>query len=366
MIFIQKINEFLDFFMERLEIPQKALSDFVGTSPDSARDIIGFFHHNISQHTKEIAVLNTALADLAKSRVDSIFKDKVTSFMELTEQKIERLSTSFKLLTKQVFHNDASVQNMIDISLDRFVEKYNKLNSEANNANYQELLDKYNERIIELERNNAVLTERVNFLEKMNTTVASQPLKKKVMFTNVSNILIFDCTPSECQFDSPDHRMSFQNAIYTLTKQKEELKELRNIINENNKRFGGFIQASQDTFNNIGSQIKQLQDNSGEQINKIYKKFDYYVSKEELNLDLQGYGIKSSPSLGKAQNMALTRPMTAITKNTTFEPCDQSQFTPPLSVTMISGDNLTRPATTQIGRGTKTATRKSRGSKLYN
>ncbi|EAX97717.1 hypothetical protein TVAG_168140 [Trichomonas vaginalis G3] len=346
--------------MEKLDIPQKAISDFAGTSPDSARDIIGFFHHNLSQHTKEIAVINTALADLAKTRVDSEFKDNVTSFMEMNEQKIERLSTSFKLLTKQVFHNDASVQNMIDISINKFAEK---LTVEKNNQDNNEIIDKLTDRIIELERSNAVLLERVGFLEKLGVPAqpaANQAQKKKVMFTNVNNICIFDCAPSELQFDSPDHRMSFQNAIYALTKQKEELKDLKNIINENNKRFGGFIQMSQDSFNNIDAHIKQIQDNSAENFNKIYKKFDLYVSKEELNFDLQGYGIKNSPSLGKAQNLGLTRPMTAISKTTSFEPCEQSQFMPPVSVTMISGDNLTRPATTQVGRGTRSNTRKSR------
>ena len=114
------MNTLNDFENSQIKI------NYIGmSSPENARDIIGFFHHNLSQHTKEISVINTTLADLIKSKIDDDFKDNVKKFIDSTETRIERLSTSFKLLTKQVFHNDSTIQNLID--------KNYPINSENNN-----------------------------------------------------------------------------------------------------------------------------------------------------------------------------------------------------------------------------------------
>lgn len=322
-------------------------NEFGFTSHHSAQDIIGFFHYNISQHTKEIAVINTTLADITKNKIDSNFKSNVLEFMEHTETRVERLSTSFKLLTKQVFHNDASLQKMINSSIEKVSQQTDS------------------ETIEEIKNNQKEILERLSALENSKQ-------KPTCELTNSSMILIYDSPPEPKKKSLNVNKVVFgpyqdignterDKLIENLLKRVDELEEIKESIktenDENNKMFAQETMSHQKSIDHLKTQLDILEKNNKYEIEEIKKRLDTFATKEDFNLYLRG----SIHTLGKSRGVSNGRPSTAYTVNHVerYQAIDQQP--PTVSFTMINGDNLTRPATAQVMRTHVTKRGRTRG-----
>lgn len=321
--------------------------EFGFASQQNAQDIIGFLHHNISQHTKEIAVINTTLADISKNKIDNNFKSSVVEFMEHTETKVERLSTSFKLLTKQVFHNDASIQNMINSSLEKVTNQTSSGDLEEIKNNQKNIL----ERLDALE--NAKITKKCELSNTETILIYDSPPEKKKKSLNVNKV-VFDHE----EINNNEERDKLIESLLQRVDDLEKLREtIRNENQENSKNIGQNMLLSQKSINDMKMLLNVSDKNNKNEIDQIKKRLDTFATKEELNLYLQGsYNI-----MGRSRGASNGRPSTAFSVNHVERYQTVDQQPPTVSFTMISGDNLTRPSTTQTLRVQSNKRAKARG-----
>ena len=302
---------------------------FPSDQPVKPTNTLEHLRSSVSQHTKEIAVINTTLADMKKDKISTSFKEKIDNFMVNTEQRIDRLSTSMKLLTKQIFQNDSTMQNKIDSSISKTIG-----NQQAQaNAEIVSVLEKTMEDIKTTQKN---ILERLNFIE--NNKQKAQ--KKQVRFAK-SNILIFDIEPMPFDIENVQNSQSFAQISDFVKQKMKELDEIRSTQDENNTRFGKFIQVSEDTMNKLNGEINSTKMKLESEISKVYANLEKYMTREEIVLLMQESSLHTTQySRGKK----LSRPVTAITRSNGIE-AEHSLTT--MSIQMISGDSITRPSTTQ-------------------
>ena len=334
-------------------------SDEIGfSSIQNAQDIIGFFHHNISQHTKEIAVINTTLADLKKDKTDSHFKSNVEEFMEQTSVRLERLSTSFKLLTKQVFHNDSSIQTLINSSIDKLNVK-----------------EKDNE-IEQIKENQNKILQRIELLENQNQNLFQNNSKTTKNLHITENILIYDSFPikkddlgyKKVFFDVSNEENEIKNEIFLEIKAKLETLENQIQNNElNNNSLKTQLETQKEQFSTMKNDVSSLH-NLKKDIKKVNDKLQLYLTKEEFNFYLQDSSsppvsghptIKAcqsalsaaSPYRSRVRSSAISngRPSTSHVPAQKFERVSVEQSIPSVTVTMMRDNNLQRPSTTKSG-----------------
>jgi len=307
-----------------LTSPQQKLQYLGLSSPENARDVIGFFHHNISQHTKEIAVINTALADLIKAKVDDEFKDTVKTFMQTSETRFERLSTSFKLLTKQVFHNDSTLQAILDRHNSNNEASVPKISIDDNSKPKPDAIS-------ELLKAQTVLQKRLDDIE---IRIGSQNLQKS------QNMVVFDCSPSTVTVGKSEPQKS-------IIQQLEEIETLKKTQQENFKQ-------TITMFKDLSNRANESLDFYTQEVQGLYQKMEKLATKEEVR---SLYKDVYSPGNRDLITNRKQRPSTATNanQNQTQVSIDQP---PPVYYTMISGENLTRPSTQQMGRPVTNITRR--------
>ena len=312
-------------------------------SPESIRDVIGFLHHNISQHTKEIAVINTTLADLNKNKFNFEYKEEFDDFASETNRKLERMSMSLKLLTKQTFNTDMNLQKITE-QIGKEPSENNK-NMESIIMDINELKNKQNEILIRLEK-------LENLQKECSQQTNQQQQKKQVRFATLKNTVVYDSKPLNEQFKGIEDPQNMAQVLDFVKKQIDELSLLRSVQEENNKRFGKFIQVSQDSLNNFNDQIKRLNNKTETEYNDLRKELDKFCNKEDLqNILLQASTLKS-PNAGKygRGKRPITSSVVTRSNPNVDQQFNQDYILPSVSVTMINGESLTRPSTVQAGR----------------
>jgi Fe2+ transport system protein B len=85
----------------------------ISPSSDNVREVLGFLHYQVSQQSKEIAVLNRRVAQLMQSTHEQERIDFTIS-IDSCNQRIDTFTASVRSITEQLLQNEAVVQNQID------------------------------------------------------------------------------------------------------------------------------------------------------------------------------------------------------------------------------------------------------------
>lgn len=311
---------------------------------ENTREVLGLFHHSISQHTKEIAAINTSLAALLKNQTENNFKQEVKEFMDDMSTKFDRLSTSLELLTKQVFQNEDAIKNLIKTSTNKLESEKNS-NEVNNNSDVLKFIQ-------ELRDNQTSLENRVSELENNRNAVGISG-NKSVKLNNQSNIVVSDIRPSN-NFNIPDISPmdAAEKLACLITFHSDEINRIKEIQDENIDRMSSIIQFLQDSMDEINNRIINNPNISAvaKDIQRIKESFGKYITKDELDLALKG---QSDILFTKLPNGSSRKSHSFIRPSTGLQPCNrallsmQATEVSPTTVTytMINGDNISKPST---------------------
>lgn len=299
----------------------------------NAKDVIGYMHHNISQHTKEISVINTMLADIMKANHFEELKALLDEYISSNNSRVEKVSTSIKLLTKQVFHNDTEVSNVREYVDTKIAETNEKLLS---------LIDNINNTLDKIQQNQDTMSKRLSAIENGNTYSGKRAFTCSNQNVEIVNIAPTNEIRSDEKSNKPQQTQESMEAMLKIAdmfhEQAEEIEELQHITTENIRRMTMFIQFSEDSMNELGTQIAQTQEGCNHEFQSIADALQSYCTKEDLQIAIQKLRGSVKDFNG--------RPRTSFSG----QRGDGERIPTTVSVTMISGDNLTRPSTTQNGR----------------
>ena len=146
----------------------------VASGNENIREALGFFHHQISQLSKDMAFLNKRVADLSKNMRDQ--DDSAFSvFVEATNKRLDGFGASIQSVTDHLIQHESLVkQNFENLSASirsEFSDKINKITARVDEIQHKSDNSKCFSDILELkvsELTSAVKTNEESLMEIRN------------------------------------------------------------------------------------------------------------------------------------------------------------------------------------------------------
>ena len=304
---------------------------------NNIEEILGFFHHQLSQHSKDIGLLNSRVADLIKQSQISDHST-VVSFINASNTRLDGYGASILSLTDQIVQNqNVNIQNMESFKSnirneikDEIKEITKEIEDLKQNICKYNFLNSFNEND----------TSNDNILINNNTTLKKHKKKK-------GNIKKFTRSPNNKLHINKNSNVSVNETIIDI-KPRTNSSHDENLTNdiENLKKSMGRhentvtekLNAMDKKINDFSIKFRNLMDAA---ILNIRKELDQQKN-EDSNI-MQAASLESIDSLVEYQPKR-TKPYqnNDFKRQTNIKPSPRKTQT---HYTLINGDCLKRPGT---------------------
>lgn len=265
---------------------------------DGVREILGFFHHRISQQEKDIALINRRVAELIQNSKSSD-QSTVQAFMEASNCRLDGFSASIQSLTDQMVQltmpNQVHCIDTLTKSKNSIIELKNEVSDEISQINTEISLLKNQMIQLSLEHHQDEITNdnESDLPEKKNTKLnlkSKKNKKNKAIKNNLSTISIFDINPST---NSP--KQEYLSSIEFIT---NEINQIKMKINNDNDISNQKFERTNKRIDEIEEKLQlllnaQSQSNETNLINNQnnLKKVGFdFTSKNENNNEIEKNG----------------------------------------------------------------------------
>ncbi|OHT13445.1 hypothetical protein TRFO_16293 [Tritrichomonas foetus] len=245
----------------------------------NVQDILGFFHHQLSQQAKDIAILNRRVAELLQN---SKISDQATvsSLIETSHSRLDSYGASIKSLTDQIIqlqnvtaHNLTAFKNNIRNEIKSDIDQ---ITSEIGNIkNYI----KINETSLpdHTENNSSPEKSTKGKNQKKKKSNISKP--KKINKNHINTISIIDISPkSNNSYDS--HNNNNHHQANNKNKNAKNLIETNN--NSKNVESSKVTNENENNWNHLTIQEKDYEEINKRIHEKIEEKFIYLEQNEKM------------------------------------------------------------------------------------
>lgn len=351
---------------------------------EGIKEVLGFFHHELSQQSKEIGIINRRLSQIITSSPEND-ETEAKLFIEATNRRIDNISLSIESLTQQVLMQEnttksliQSMRNSLQCTIDEnikrietrineiqkatdnsvcFQEIFNLKIKEAIEEQLQEKFDVIDQVILELKEENAnINAETATRVSKTPTTksgkkrpLSSQRIKKIANHPSLisNNQMIFDAAPS--------NQIQSQDSVKIIQIQTD-IEKLKEQINESSQPTTSNLDDLQ-LFERMSKLIKENENEINSSFQNVHSRIDDCATKNELFEIVQGFIASGAEGVAevhmKKQQNSSTRNLSSEKTNRSMEfgPINIIKQTTPRKsahITLITGDYLKRPPSQHI------------------
>lgn len=332
----------------------------ISSGNENIREILGFFHHQISQQAKDIALLNRRLAELSNAKSEAEEGPSLNVFMQASTKQLDGFAASIRAVTDQLLQHENLVKKRINTISNNlrseFTEKLDRLNNRIDEVQHMADNSKCNEDMLELKlseisakqeereikfereilslrdgqivppevttkpRAQSRMSVKRGLVSRPATTTSSRrkrTILPKETTMNVQHMKIFDVRPTKLDIN-------------------QELKEAKNAINE--------IKNAENSMREIREMLQITNAKNEKEFALIYEKLDDCALKTDLYNIVQGF--IASGADGVADAAARSR----VHQGSLSLVCEQTKHVTSQNrcahVKLITGECLKRPVTT--------------------
>ena len=330
---------------------------------ENIREVLGFFHHQISQLSKDVALINRRVADLCKT-ADEQNTQSFAVFVEASNKRLDGFAASIQSVTDELIQNEALLKDKMEAFTtsvrNEFNEKLAKLEVRVNEIQHKSDNSRVLSEMLEVKLNDvgektgkeinllhgelaALRNGDKNLLAPIETKprpysrnsakkAISRPVsatrRKRNVSSNpetyvcsVSNIHIFDCGPKKDLID--------------------QMEDARNVLRD--------MQDTRNMLDRFGQYDKEFQ--------CVHDRLDKCALKSELFEIIQGFVASGAEGVVKTDSRVhmlnpSSKPVVIRAAHSDFGLSQDTRQTS-AHVKLINGDCLRRPVTTGTYRGVR-------------
>ena len=325
-------------------------------TPENMREVFGFLHHQITQQSKEIGILNRRVSQLIQQMEEKNEDSQLSSFIKASNKRLDSFAASILTLSQQITTNSETHRSLIEGVLKKSDAKLkeNIARVESRLDNLQQSTDNAMTftNIFDLKIEDAIkekLDEKLN--EKFNEKLNDKPTENNEESLPVK------------QLEPPPSTSNSKRRNHSSLKKKKNTIQTNDISN----CLIVDIQSTNNSASNLQKQVNLLQRQvsilkqsvESQQLNEsqtrkeISQKLDCYATKAELSqyfeVFKEFYREYSKESSDNDQIEHEPRPSSKIQvpRHPGDNPCIIRQSSIRGAAfphyTVISGDNLRRP-----------------------